>query len=195
MKKTITTFFVLLVICSTTYGIQKNKEYNITSPDGAIKVQVSSGTKLLWSVQLKGKQILAPSAISLQLGNGENLGDNAGISSSKTETVNTIIKALNYKKTSISDVYTELTLNCRNNFGVKFRVYNDGVAYRFFTKKKGEIIIKNEEANFNFTNDYTAFIPYMWDYRDGKIFNTSFEKMVPEFMHVFTLRSNTSETG
>ena len=180
MKKSVIPFFIFLILCSSVYSAQKNKDYIITSPDGALKVQVSTGTKLLWSVQLKGKQILAPSDISLSLGNGEILGDHAGINTSTTEKVNTVIRALNYKKASIADVYTELTLNCRNNFGVKFRVYNDGVAYRFFTKRKGEIIIKNEEANFNFTNDYTAFIPYMWDYRDGKIFNTSFEALYRE---------------
>jgi alpha-glucosidase len=59
-------------------------------------------------------------------------------------------------------------------------VYNDAVAYRFFTKKKGEIFIKNEEANFNFTADHKAFIPYMWDYRGGKFFNSSFEALYRE---------------
>jgi len=29
--------------------------------------------------------------------------------------------------------------------------------------------VKNEEANFNFTADHRIFVPYMWDYRDGKI--------------------------
>jgi alpha-glucosidase len=59
-------------------------------------------------------------------------------------------------------------------------VYNDAVAYRFFTKKNGEIVIKNEEANFNFTDDDNAFIPYQWDYRGGKIFNSSFEALYRE---------------
>jgi alpha-glucosidase len=63
---------------------------------------------------------------------------------------------------------------------VIFRVYNDAVAYRFFTKKKGEILVKHEEANFNFTDDHKAFLPYMWDYRGGKIFNSSFEALYRE---------------
>jgi alpha-glucosidase len=56
------------------------------------------------------------------------------------------------------------------------------VAYRFLTQKTGEIIVKNEEANFNFTADHPAFIPYMWDYRDGQIFNSSFEALYNEQM-------------
>ena len=55
--------------------------------------------------------------------------------------------------------------------------YNDAVAYRFFIKRKTEVIVKNEEANFNFSDDYKSFIPIQWDYRNGKIFNSSFEAL------------------
>ncbi len=159
---------------------QKKNELEVKSPDGAISVTIEAGEKLEWSVQDKGEQIIAPSAISLQLEGGEVLGDSAKITSSKTEKINTVITAINYIKTSIPDDYSQLTINCKNGYGVIFRVYNDAIAYRFFTKKNGEIIIKNEEANFNFTDDHKAFFPYMWDYRGGKIFNSSFEALYRE---------------
>ena len=145
-----------------------------------MSVKVEAGTKLEWSVQDNGEQIIAPSAISLLLEEGDVLGDNAKITSSNTEKINTAITAINYIKANIPDDYSQLTINCKNGYGVIFRVYNDAVAYRFFTKKKGEIIIKNEEANFNFTDDHKAFLPYMWDYRGGKIFNSSFEALYRE---------------
>ena len=91
-----------------------------------------------------------------------------------------MIATINYKKSSIPDQCNQLTINCKGNYGVIFRVYNDAVAYRFYIKKNKEITIKNEEANFNFTDDYKAFIPYMWDYRGNKIFNSSFEALYRE---------------
>jgi alpha-glucosidase len=114
------------------------------------------------------------------LQSGEVLGDNAKISTPKIEKVNTSFNAINYRKSVVSDVCNQITLNCKGNYGVIFRVYNDAVAYRFFTKKPGEIIIKNEEANFNFTEDYKVFVPIQWDYRDGKNFNSSFEALYRE---------------
>jgi len=180
MKNKLTGLIVALLLSSTMLSAQKTKDFDVKSQDGNITLHVATGKKLVWSVQLKGKQIIAPSAMALQLGNGDVLGDNAKVSSAKTEKINTTFKALNYKKANVQDVYNELTLTCKNDFGVKFRVYNDGVAYRFFTKKKGEIVIKNEEANFNFTQDYKAFIPYMWDYRGGVKFNSSFEALYKE---------------
>ena len=158
---------------------QKVKTFSVTSLNGNIVLHVEAGNKIEWSVQQKGQQIIMPSALSLQLQN-EALGNNAIITSSKTEKVSNIIHAINYIKDTIHDEYNQLTLNCKDDYGVIFRVYNDAVAYRFFTKKKDSIIIRNEEANFNFADDDKAFIPIQWDYRDGKIFNSSFEALYRE---------------
>ncbi len=179
MKKRLVHLFGICLLLCAFAAAQKVKSYELKSQDGAIALKVEAGSKLQWSVQYKGAPVIAPSAISLQLENGA-LGDNAAITSAPTKKVNAVINAINYKKATIQDQYNELTLNCKGDYGVIFRVYNDAVAYRFFTKKKGDLIIKNEEANFNFTNDYNSFIPIQWDYRDGKIFNSSFEALYHE---------------
>jgi alpha-glucosidase len=171
---------VVLLLGTSILAAQKKNDFEVLSPDGTINVKIDAGAKLEWSVEANGEQIIAPSAISLSLEDGDVLGDNAKVSSSNTEKINTVIAAINYVKASIPDNCNQLTINCKNGYGVIFRVYNDAVAYRFFTKKKGEIIIKNEEANFNFTEDHKAFLPYMWDYRGGKIFNSSFEALYRE---------------
>jgi len=180
MKNNLIGLIAVFLMGSTIFAAQKNKDFEIKSLDGNITLKVEVGAKLQWSVQHTGQQIIAPSAISLHLDGGDILGDNAKVKSSNIEKIHNVIAAINYKKSSIADDYNQLTVNFKNDFGVIFRVYNDGVAYRFFTKMKGEIIIKNEEANFNLIDDYKAFIPYMWDYRDGKIFNSSFEALYKE---------------
>lgn len=156
---------------------QKSKVYQLNSPDSAIVLKITVGTKLQWSVEHRGQVIIAPSAISLLLNDGEVLGNDAKIVTVKTEKTNTSFSSINYKKSIIQDKYNQITVNCKSDYGVIFRIYNDAVSYRFFTKKKGSITIKNEEANFNFTADHRTLIPYMWDYRGGKIFNSSFEAL------------------
>lgn len=44
----------------------------------------------------------------------------------------------------------------------------------------GNIVVSVEEANFNFSDDYRSFIRIQWDYRDGKMFNSSFEALYHE---------------
>ncbi len=181
-KKKIAAFVFMILLTTGFLSAQKSKskDLEVKSPDGNITVHVSTNEKLQWSVWHKGQQIIAASSLSLQLQDGTILGDKVKITSSGIEKINTSIKAINYKKTIIPDQYQQLTLNCKGDFSVLFRVYNDAVAYRFITRKKAELIIKNEEANFNFTNDHKAFIPIQWDYRGGKIFNSSFEALYHE---------------
>jgi len=168
---------LITFMISGTLNAQINKSYEIKSPDGKISFKIESGSMLRWSVFFEKQQILAPSEIGLQLENGVILGENAKIISTKTENVNTSFAAINYKRLKITDNYNQLIINCKGDFGLIIRAYNDGVAYRFFTKLKGEIIIKNEITNFNFNKNHNSFIPIMWDYRDNQKFNHSFEAL------------------
>jgi alpha-glucosidase len=156
------------------------RDFKIQSPDANLTLQVKTGEQIQWSVEYKGQPVINPSSVSLELGDGEILGRDVRVKSSGTKKINSEFKAINYWESVVKDQYTELILNCKNDFGLKFRVYNNAVAYRFFTKKKGEIIVKNEEANFNFPGDDHAFIPYLWDYRGGQLFNASFESPYTE---------------
>jgi alpha-glucosidase len=180
MKNKLIGLIVFFLMSSTILIAQKNKNFEIKSPGGNLSLNIEAGAKLQWSVQSDGQQIVSPSSISLKLEGGEVLGENAKILSSKTEKLDNVITAINYIKSSIQDQCNQLTINFKGDYGIIFRVYNDGLAYRFFTKKKGELLVKNEEANFNFTADHRVFVPYMWDYRDGKIFNSSFEALYKE---------------
>ena len=166
-------FFIL--ITANVVNAQKAKTFTVTSPDGNIQLKVDASAKLQWSVTHQSQTIIAPSAISLKLQSGEVLGDNAQITSSKNEKVNNRFAALHYKKDTVEDNYAQLILNCKGDYGIIFRAYNDGVAYRFFTKKKDSILIQSEEANFNFTDDDFAFIPYSNQPHNHDKYECSFE--------------------
>ncbi|MCW3108815.1 MAG: glycoside hydrolase family 97 protein [Segetibacter sp.] len=159
---------------------QKAKVYQVKSPDGKINVTVDATSKLSWSVTHENTHVITPSTLSLTLEGGEVLGNNMKVSNAKTTTVNTTFATPIYKKSSVTDNYNQLTLNAKNGYGVIFRAYNDGVAYRFFTNRKGELVIKSEEVNFNFDKDYNGFFPYIRDPHIGDKFETSFESLYDE---------------
>lgn len=177
MKCTPVSWLTIALLISVVSTAQKTKSYQLTSPNGSIALKVDAADKLQWSVTHTSQQVIAPSTISLQLQTGEMLGDKASVTSAKTDKVNTTFNAINYKKTTIVDNYNQLTLNCKGDYGVIFRAYNDGVAYRFFIKKKGTIEIKNEEANFNFDKDYNCLLPYVRDFRGKEQYIQSFEAL------------------
>jgi len=175
LRKFYLLFFLLAVL-----SVNAQKDFTITSPDGGLQLRVDAGAQLQWSVNHQGQAIIAPSSISLTLQTEEVLGDHPKIRTplsvgAKFEKINEKITALNYKKQVVEDKYNQLTLNCKGDYGVIFRLFNDGVAYRFFTKKKDSIIIKSEEANFNFTDDDSAYIAYSNDPHNKDKYQCSFE--------------------
>ena len=171
---------ILFVFLTLGTFAQKTKTYQLTSPDGNIAIKIEAGTSLTWSVSNNSTEVIAPSAISMQLQSGEVLGENVKIISAKTEKVSTSFKAIDYIKDVVPDVYNQLTVNCKGDYGIIFRAYNDGVAYRFFTKKKGQITIVNEATNFNFDKDYKCFIPFVRDFRGSEQYIQSFEALYTE---------------
>src|SRR6201989_3031859 len=99
MKKAL----MIVVIFAIVKPVIAQKTYSIASPSGAIQINISSATKLTWSVTSKSQNILAPSVIAMHLNTGEVLGDNAQITSTKKENIIATIPALFYKKNSIAN--------------------------------------------------------------------------------------------
>ncbi|MEO5562751.1 MAG: glycoside hydrolase family 97 N-terminal domain-containing protein, partial [Chitinophagaceae bacterium] len=177
MKRLRFKLIIILVFVSTVVSAQKAKSYQLSSPGNNISVSIEVNDKLQWSVKHKGQTAIAASAISLQLTTGEVLGSKPSVSSAKTNNIRTSINAINYKKKIIQDNYNQVTISCKGDYGIIFRAYDDGVAYRFFTKRKAPMEIKSEEANFNFDSNYKCLVPYVRDLRGKEQYIQSFEAL------------------
>lgn len=175
LKKVVNVLTLVLCITFSLYS-QKGKVQSISSPNGKVVINVTTGENLKWEVKSGANQVILPSAINMQLQNGDVLGKNATLVSAKKQAINQTINAVAYKKKTVSDQCNQLTLNLKGDYGVIFRAYDEGAAYRIFTKKKGEIIIVSEQSEYNFDNDYTAYIPYVSDLRGGERYTCSFEE-------------------
>jgi alpha-glucosidase len=180
MKTTILTLFIVFLLGTSLYSAQKEGHFEVSSPDKKITLTVENNKKLQWAVTHNRQTIIDPSPIAMMLENGETPGIGSDIETSSTKEINTTLEAINYRKSVVKDHYNFLSLKFKDDFSVEFRVYNDAVAYRFVTSKKGDIVVENETANFNFPANHNAFIPYLWDYRGGEIFNASFESPYTE---------------
>ncbi|MDD4142426.1 MAG: glycoside hydrolase family 97 protein [Bacteroidales bacterium] len=158
MKKLLLLVAVALVCINA--AAQKN--FTINSPDGKIEVNiVVSKEDVKYAVQHENTVVTDFSCVALQLNNGTVLGTNPKVSKTKTlyhnETINTPL----YKKDEVKDEYNQIIISFKGNYSIIFRAYNDGVAYRFATKMKDNIIVKDETVQFNFHGDYTVYVPYV----------------------------------
>jgi alpha-glucosidase len=156
MKKFI--FFALLLVFTGYYSY--GKEYKVSSPDTRINMTVSVGTEIRWSATFEGKEILNASKIAMILANGKVLGENEKLKKSVLTQLNdTIIPVVANKKSTIYDNCNILTLIFNSGFSLQFRAYNDGVAYRFETSFKDEIVVTNEISEYIFPADAHSWYP------------------------------------
>ncbi|MGE5448911.1 MAG: glycoside hydrolase family 97 protein [Bacteroidales bacterium] len=153
MKKTILLLFIALSL--TTFA----KDYPVKSPDGKIQVTVSVDKQITWSATVGNQPVFTNNTLSLDLGTSV-LGVNPKVASAKTTSVNEVVKpVVAVKSNSINNNYNQLTLTFKPDYSVSFRVFDNGIAYRFETKIKNEITVKNEEAGLNFSGDYGVLFP------------------------------------
>ncbi len=180
MRNPIKILLTIQISLITSLTFAQSKTVHVKSPNGKIDMMLQAGEKISWSVKHENTEVIAPSTVSLTLDNGTVLGNNPRVLSVETSKINASFSTPVYKKKSVVDECNQLIMRFSDNYGLIVRAYNDGVAYRFFTGKKGSITIKSEEANFNFSKDHKAFVPYVRDLRENDMYISAFEAMYDE---------------
>ena len=150
---------LLLLIGNASLAAKENK-YVLSSPDGTLKVEISAGNELVYQVMHGNDTILSHSNIALVLEDGTIVGRTPRITGERRKKIKDNIESPFYRFKEFVATGNELDLKLKGGFGIIFRAYNEGVAYRFYTTQSSDIIIKEEQAEFNFKEDYTAYLPY-----------------------------------
>lgn len=154
---------LLAILSVSVYG----QKAELKSPNGEIKISIDLKNQLSYSVVYDNDTLLKNCNLSLGL-EQETLGIKPVLKNKKASTINEKIKReMPFKNSLINNNCNVLTLNFKNNYSVEFRAFNDGIAYRFITEKKGEIAVKSENATVNFTSDYTINMQLNRSFKTG----------------------------
>lgn len=159
-KKLCLAILSLLLLIGNASFAAKEKKYVLSSPDGTLKVEISAGNELAYQVMHGNDTILSHSNIGLVLENGTIVGKTPRITGERRRKIKDNIESPFYRFKEFVATGNELDLKLKGGFGIIFRAYNEGVAYRFYTTQSSDIIIKEEQSEFNFKEDYTAYLPY-----------------------------------
>ncbi len=147
---------LMLVGIQTAYA----KDYKLTSPDGSIVLLVSVNESVSYTLVVDGKQVMAPSFMSMAISDDVILGRNTRVVGKKVKSIDQVLyPQLRVKSKEVNDRFNELELKFKGNYSIFFRAYDNGVAYRFETRLKKDIIVKSEEAIFNFSDETKVHFP------------------------------------
>lgn len=168
--------FVILALFSCDMG----KGEKLSSPDDNIIVHVfkNENNEFGYSVSFKKDKLLDWSRLGLKTV-FEGLGSDFKIISSTSVSSDDTWKTVWGQRSIIRNNYNELLLKLQNstnqNLNIRFRVFNDGVAFRYEIPGNDSIVIYDELTEFNFTQDLSAwwtpqdFDSYEHLYQNSKI--------------------------
>ena len=174
MKAKLFFLFCLISLCASAGN------YEVSSPNGKVKVTITTDEGVKWSVDYDGRQVLLPSAIDIRLSQGRKTYGLGKVGKVARYTVNGSFKNPFYKKLNISDAYGQLLMYTTEKFTIEVRAYDDGAAYRLISSNKKPLMVTDETVEFCFSDDYQAFVPYVNDNRGGERYCYSFESYYDE---------------
>ncbi len=154
--KRMTTFLFILSLVLSMYG---QKAYELTSPNGNIKVAISVSDKIYYDITCNNEPILIQNTLLMEF-EEKTLGLNPKVSGKSSQSVREeITPVIPFKYSTIQNHYNQLLLKFNGRYSVEFRTFDDGVAYRFITNLKDEEIeVKNELFQINLPEQYTLHV-------------------------------------
>ena len=155
-------------------------EYQVSSPNGKVKVVVNTDEAVKWSVTYDGKPVLMPSQIDIQLRQGKKVLGLGQIGKVAVRQIKSSFDSPFYKKATVKDEYGQMLMYTNQKFTIEMRAYDDGAAYRLISANSKPSTVVNETAEFCFNVDYQAFVPYVNDNRGGERYCYSFESYYDE---------------
>lgn len=152
-------FCLLLLVSWSSLPLQAT-DHLLQSPNGKLTVEIDAKGQLSYTLKHNNQILLDKSPIGLVL-EGQVLGENAKVIRTKRNaSVKEHIVSPHYRLPSFEVTYNELNLKLKGDYGIIFRAYNEGIAYRFYTTMKEPLIIKDEMVQMNFPKDYPTYMAY-----------------------------------
>ena len=158
---------------------------SITSPNGQLqlKFSVSAQGEPVYELSYKGKPVINPSKLGLELKNDPGLMNGFTLADAKTSTFDETWEPVWGEVKQIRNHYNELVVTLDQkaqdrNIIVRFRLFDDGLGFRYefpLQKNLNYFVIKEERTQFAMTGDHTAFwIPgdydtQEYDYTESKL--------------------------
>lgn len=148
MNKKILILALLLLAVADIHG----KRVEIVSPDGRNKVAIDADGQVGCIVSRDNREIMNLSPIVLSVDN-LRWGENARCQSVKNISSRTDVTAdVPRRRRNIPDFYNGAILSYKG-YDIEFRVYDDGMAYRFISKSPKSDKVNGETVSFDITGN------------------------------------------
>ncbi|MDN3667895.1 glycoside hydrolase family 97 protein [Echinicola jeungdonensis] len=148
-----------IVLYFMVFSVHAEQVFNLTSKDQQTVLTVEVGEEISWSVKKYGQNVIKKAVIGLEIEN-QKLGWNSKLKDyHENEMEETLAPVVPLKQSKVNNSYKSLELKFEDRFSIQFRVYNEGVAYRFLTQIPNEINVHAERMDLTFPEGSHSFFP------------------------------------
>ncbi|MCB0635073.1 MAG: glycoside hydrolase family 97 protein [Lewinella sp.] len=148
--------FVFAFFLLQAYG----QSFDIQSPDGRIGLSVVIDESIGWSVSLDGRQVIPRADIGMDFSSGVDFGARPDfVTYARMHHAGTIHPAVPHKDAEIRDEFVELTLTFAGPYYLKFRAYDEGVAYQFIDETGDDRTVLAEQLSLTFPEGARSLFP------------------------------------
>ena len=146
-------YCIVLVFTVMSFSVTASP-VKIGSPNGKMELQILFDKQLSMRLYSGSKTLIEIDGICLETDKGLLPAANTKVRRVQRTSINRTVKPeIREKQAEIPEQYNEATIEFNDKTKLQFRVYNDGIAYRFLLNLPGEIKIINDRANFIFDKD------------------------------------------
>ncbi len=168
MKKTVV--IIVITILGLTSVIAADIKF--LSPDKNLELRINIENGVTASLFSENIKVFDIENIQLDTDRGIIPSENSGIRRVRENSVNRMIKPdIKEKRSEIPEQYNETTIELSDRSKLQFRLYNNGLAYRFILDLPGKIKVNDDRADFRFHNN--AELIYQKDLNNP---NSDYEK-------------------
>ncbi|MEP6749485.1 MAG: glycoside hydrolase family 97 catalytic domain-containing protein, partial [Bacteroidota bacterium] len=162
----------------------QEQQLDLVSPDKSLMIHFQAGiddkntahaSQLFYSVSFKGKWLLKPSAMSLDLKGYPPLGTAVRVINIKTSSADETYHLLAGKASEVRNHYNSIVIELeetttpKRKLLVEARAYNDAVAFRYIVPEQESTAngwqVQNENTEFHFSTDATTYAQVLPHYQ------------------------------
>lgn len=155
-----------LAIAGVSFAFSEAHATQISSPSGNLVLNAEVVDSVpVYSVTYKGKPVILPSKLGLELADGPDMMDGFCQTAVETSSFDETWQPVWGENKNIRNHYNELLVKmdqprCYRKMNIRFRVYDDGVGLRYEFPQDGVLtyfIIKDEHTQFAMAGDHIAW--------------------------------------
>jgi hypothetical protein len=159
--------YLLLLVAALCLLGRPGRAQQLTSPNKqlALTFSLQAGGVPTYSLTYKGRPVIKPSHLGLELKEGPSLTNGFAVTGTKTRTFDETWTPVWGETKTIRNHYNELTVTLtqaatKRVMLVHFRVFDDGLGFRYDFPKQPELayfVVKEERTQFALAGDHKAF--------------------------------------